>query len=237
MSDKKRADLLEKISSGIEGFDDITAGGLPLRRTTLLMGGRLRLDGHPQCNGISHAWRAGSRCAELQRLLPLKSFISHAMKTFLVLLLGFCLAASTQAQAPAAPAAAPLLTPDQLDQLLGPIALYPDSLIALILPAQDSLTDGHRGERSISCYADALYICHGFAVDQAASTGKITHFNISSTVVKARKLLARDGLSRRARVEKWYREHPQDEPGVIGYSIDPEELARVHAQAVASFPR
>ena len=39
MSDKKRADLLEKISSGVEGFDDITAGGLPLRRTTLLMGG------------------------------------------------------------------------------------------------------------------------------------------------------------------------------------------------------
>ena len=30
---------LEKISSGIEGFDDITAGGLPRRRTTLLMGG------------------------------------------------------------------------------------------------------------------------------------------------------------------------------------------------------
>jgi circadian clock protein KaiC len=29
----------EKISSGIEGFDDITAGGLPRRGTTLLMGG------------------------------------------------------------------------------------------------------------------------------------------------------------------------------------------------------
>lgn len=39
MSDKDRADVLEKISSGIEGFDDITCGGLPLRRTTLLMGG------------------------------------------------------------------------------------------------------------------------------------------------------------------------------------------------------
>jgi len=39
MSDKKRAALLEKISSGIEGFDDITAGGLPRRHTTLLMGG------------------------------------------------------------------------------------------------------------------------------------------------------------------------------------------------------
>lgn len=32
-------DALEKISSGIEGFDDLTGGGLPLRRTTLLMGG------------------------------------------------------------------------------------------------------------------------------------------------------------------------------------------------------
>ena len=39
MSDKKRVDVLEKISSGIEGFDDVTGGGLPLRRTTLLMGG------------------------------------------------------------------------------------------------------------------------------------------------------------------------------------------------------
>ena len=36
---RSERDMLEKISSGIEGFDDITAGGLPLRRTTLLMGG------------------------------------------------------------------------------------------------------------------------------------------------------------------------------------------------------
>jgi len=39
MSDKASAEILEKVSSGIEGFDDITAGGLPCRRTTLLMGG------------------------------------------------------------------------------------------------------------------------------------------------------------------------------------------------------
>ena len=39
MSDKKHADVLEKISTGIEGFDDITGGGLPRGRTTLLMGG------------------------------------------------------------------------------------------------------------------------------------------------------------------------------------------------------
>ena len=39
MSDQTRGDILEKISTGIGGFDDITAGGLPSRRTTLLMGG------------------------------------------------------------------------------------------------------------------------------------------------------------------------------------------------------
>ena len=39
MTDKKRVAVLEKISSGIEGFDDITCGGLPLGATTLLMGG------------------------------------------------------------------------------------------------------------------------------------------------------------------------------------------------------
>jgi circadian clock protein KaiC len=39
MSDKIHSEGLEKISSGIEGFDDITGGGLPRWRTTLLMGG------------------------------------------------------------------------------------------------------------------------------------------------------------------------------------------------------
>ncbi len=39
MKTKKAADLTEKISSGIEGFDDLTAGGLPRARTTLLLGG------------------------------------------------------------------------------------------------------------------------------------------------------------------------------------------------------
>jgi circadian clock protein KaiC len=39
VSDTKQAHALEKISSGIEGFDDITGGGLPRRCTTLLMGG------------------------------------------------------------------------------------------------------------------------------------------------------------------------------------------------------
>jgi hypothetical protein len=38
-------------------------------------------------------------------------------------------------------AAAPVLNAEQLDQLLGPIALYPDALIALILPAATAPTD------------------------------------------------------------------------------------------------
>ncbi len=39
MSDKSETPMLEKISSGIEGFDDITFGGIPSARTTLFMGG------------------------------------------------------------------------------------------------------------------------------------------------------------------------------------------------------
>ena len=39
MNEKKAPDMLEKLPSGIEGFDDITYGGLPEGRTTLLMGG------------------------------------------------------------------------------------------------------------------------------------------------------------------------------------------------------
>ncbi len=39
MSDPARDEMLEKFSTGIEGLDDITGGGLPLSRTTLFMGG------------------------------------------------------------------------------------------------------------------------------------------------------------------------------------------------------
>jgi hypothetical protein len=52
------------------------------------------------------------------------------MKTPFCTLLALCLAASLGAQAPSTQ-----YTPEQLDQLVGPIALYPDPLVALILPA------------------------------------------------------------------------------------------------------
>jgi hypothetical protein len=58
------------------------------------------------------------------------------MKALLSCLLALCLAAPIRAQAPATEYA-----PDQLDQLVAPIALYPDPLIALILPASTAPSD------------------------------------------------------------------------------------------------
>jgi hypothetical protein len=58
------------------------------------------------------------------------------MKTLLLLPLAFCLAFSVRAQTPGT-----TYSPEQLDQLLGPIALYPDPLIAVILPASTVPSD------------------------------------------------------------------------------------------------
>jgi hypothetical protein len=58
------------------------------------------------------------------------------MKAPFSLILALCLAAAVRAQAPATEYA-----PDQLDQLVAPIALYPDPLVALILPASTAPSD------------------------------------------------------------------------------------------------
>jgi len=55
------------------------------------------------------------------------------MKLFLAVLLVFCGALTVTAQAPSYSGA--LRTPEELDQIYAPIALYPDALVALILPA------------------------------------------------------------------------------------------------------
>jgi hypothetical protein len=57
-------------------------------------------------------------------------------KPLLFLALAFCFALSVRAQTPGA-----TYSPEQLDQMLGPIALYPDPLIALILPASTLPSD------------------------------------------------------------------------------------------------
>jgi len=65
--------------------------------------------------------------------LPMKSYF------YVALILGALAAAvlpmRAQAQVPPAPASYQPFAPDQMDKLLGPIALYPDPLIAQILPA------------------------------------------------------------------------------------------------------
>jgi hypothetical protein len=58
------------------------------------------------------------------------------MKAFFLSTLTFCLGLLLPARMTAA-----TYSPDQLDQLLGPIALYPDPLIALILPASTLPSD------------------------------------------------------------------------------------------------
>jgi hypothetical protein len=58
------------------------------------------------------------------------------MKTAFLLPLTLCLAFSMRAQTPGT-----TYSPEQLDQLAGPIALYPDPLVALILPASTIPSD------------------------------------------------------------------------------------------------
>jgi hypothetical protein len=58
------------------------------------------------------------------------------MKAVFLLPLTLCLALSVRAQIPGAS-----YSPEQLDQMLGPIALYPDPLVALILPASTAPSD------------------------------------------------------------------------------------------------
>lgn len=58
------------------------------------------------------------------------------MNTHFIPALALCLAFSAHAQVPGA-----AYSPEQLDQLLGPIALYPDPLIAVILPASTAPSD------------------------------------------------------------------------------------------------
>ena len=62
------------------------------------------------------------------------------MKTHPLALLLFCFAAALPAQTPA-PVVDASRTPEELDQMLAPIALYPDALVALILPAATAPTD------------------------------------------------------------------------------------------------
>jgi hypothetical protein len=111
-----------------------------------------------------------------------------------------------------------------------------------------ALQNGHETERIIGCYERSLHVCHGLAVDHAASSGQITYFEISSTVSKAREMLSSDGLTRRQRIRRWYGKtqkspppmpeniDPGEAPELDQRGIDPEELAEVRRLIEASFP-
>ncbi|MEO8350199.1 MAG: hypothetical protein ABI680_00620 [Chthoniobacteraceae bacterium] len=96
-----------------------------------------------------------------------------------------------------------------------------------------ALLNGHEQKRIIASYERALFVCHGFAVDQSASAGKVVAFNASSTIKKAREILEKDGLTRTERVKHWYQAHAK--PQIP--ELDPAELAEMRAQIAATFPR
>lgn len=69
-------------------------------------------------------------------------------------MLGLCFAFSVMAQEPADAPPGKLRTDAELSELLGPIALYPDALIALILPASTYPSDLVLGARFIASGGD-----------------------------------------------------------------------------------
>jgi hypothetical protein len=73
------------------------------------------------------------------------------MKTFTCFLLGLCLSATLFAQQDSN---AQTLPPEELDKLVAPIALYPDSLIALILPSSTTSSDVVLAARYFSAGGD-----------------------------------------------------------------------------------
>ncbi|HTB79354.1 MAG TPA: DUF3300 domain-containing protein [Opitutaceae bacterium] len=79
------------------------------------------------------------------------------MKIRLSILLGFCLAALLHAQAPV-PDPVSDYAPEDLDQLLAPIALYPDALIALILPASTEPSDVVLAARYLEANGDPAQV-------------------------------------------------------------------------------
>jgi hypothetical protein len=100
--------------------------------------------------------------------------------------------------------------------------------------ALNALNDGHDESRILACYADALFLCHGMAVDQAAGTGRVTFFNLSSTVTKAGELLAKDGLTRRERMANWYQKRTRNNSHGIDSETGIADLAQLRKKIAAS---
>src|SRR6185312_7894233 len=80
------------------------------------------------------------------------------MKTRLLLFLGILLGLLSGGPVFADDVAPPFRPPEELDELFGPIALYPDALIALILPASTVPSDVVMAARYLNSNGDPTKI-------------------------------------------------------------------------------
>jgi len=63
-----------------------------------------------------------------------------------------------------------------------------------------ALRDGHDAANILKCYERALQECHALAADRTASRGQIRRFELSSTVRRAKRFFANDGLPKAERI-------------------------------------
>ena len=94
----------------------------------------------------------GEACSQIGKKHP------HPMKTRLFLLLGILVGLLSMDRAFADEASPRIRPPEELDELFGPIALYPDALIALILPASTVPSDVVMAARYLNSNGDMTKI-------------------------------------------------------------------------------
>jgi hypothetical protein len=82
-----------------------------------------------------------------------------------------------------------------------------------------ALRDGHDAANILKCYERALQKCHAFATDRTASRGQICRFELSSTVRRAKRFLANDGLPRAERIRLWH-EGPRQAVSIMAIAAE-----------------
>jgi hypothetical protein len=110
----------------------------------------LRLHTLLPCEPDPALFSVGSERDQLRLSDVSKSIVNFRLSA----LVGICLVALLHAQTPTPTPGVPPRTPETLDQLLGPIALYPDALVALILPAATVPTDIVLAARYLDAHGD-----------------------------------------------------------------------------------
>jgi hypothetical protein len=76
-----------------------------------------------------------------------------------------------------------------------------------------ALREGHNAARILKCYERALQECHALATDRTASRGQICRFELSSTVRRAKRSLARNQFPGPERIRLWQGQRQQSTNG------------------------